>query len=122
VAPFICYDLRFPEAFRVATRRGAQVLAVIANWPAAREGHWMTLLRARAIENQTFVIGVNRCGTDPNHTYSGRSQIIDPRGEILADAGSTEGLIHGRLDLQLLTAYRNEFPALRDMRDDLLSK
>ena len=119
VSPFICYDLRFPEAFRAATRQGAQVLVVIANWPAAREKHWMNLLKARAIENQAYVIGINRCGTDPNHVYSGRSQIIDPRGEILADAGSSEGWIDAQLDLQDLINYRGEFPALEDMRNDL---
>ena len=119
VAPFICYDLRFPESFRAAIRQGVQVLIVIANWPAAREIHWISLLKARAIENQSFVIGVNRCGTDPNHEYSGRSRIIDPRGEILEDAGSAEGWIEAELDLQEITDYRNEFPALNDMREDL---
>jgi len=119
VAPFICYDLRFPEAFRAATKQGAQLLIVIANWPAAREEHWMSLLKARAIENQAFVIGVNRCGVDPNHTYSGRSRIIDPRGEILSAAGSSEGWVEAQLDLQDLLNYRSEFPALEDMRDDI---
>jgi predicted amidohydrolase len=119
VAPFVCYDLRFPEAFRAAAREGAQVLVVIANWPASRENHWTSLLTARAIENQAYVIGVNRCGTDPNHTYSGGSRIIDPRGKILKDAGSAEGWIEADLDLQDLIDYRKEFPALKDMRDDL---
>jgi omega-amidase len=118
VAPFICYDLRFPEAFRAATRRGAQILAVIANWPAAREDHWLSLLKARAIENQAYVIGINRSGCDPNHSYSGRSQAINPRGEILSDAGSSQGWIQADLDLQELLSYRREFPALEDMRDD----
>ena len=71
------------------------------------------------LENQAYVIGINRCGTDPNHVYSGRSQIIDPRGEILADAGSSEGWIDAQLDLQDLINYRGEFPALEDMRNDL---
>jgi omega-amidase len=119
VAPFICYDLRFPEAFRAATRRGAQLLTVIANWPRERELHWLTLLRARAIENQAFVAGVNRCGADPRLTYGGRSLIIDPRGEILAEAGPDEGLLRAELDLASLTAWRRTFPALADMRDDL---
>jgi len=119
VAPLICYDLRFPEAFRAAVRKGAQVLAVIANWPAVREKHWICLLKARAIENQAYVIGINRCGTDPNHAYSGCSHIIDPRGEILSIAGSSEGWIEAQLDLQSLMDYRNEFPALEDMRNDL---
>ena len=119
VAPFICYDLRFPEAFRAATRRGAQVLVVIANWPAVREQHWMALLKARAIENQAYVIGINRCGDDPNHSYSGHSRIIDPLGEIVSNAGSSEGWVEAYLDLQLLMDYRKEFPALEDMREDV---
>lgn len=119
VAPLVCYDLRFPEAFRAATRKGAQLFTVIANWPAAREDHWMCLLQARAIENQAFVIGINRCGTDPNHTYSGRSRIIDPRGAILADAGTGEGWVEADLDIQDMLSYRKEFPALEDMRRDI---
>ena len=116
VAPFICYDLRFPEIFRAAVKKGANLFVVIANWPAAREEHWMALLRARAIENQAYVLGVNRCGDDPNLHYSGRSQIIDPRGEIFADGGENEGVISTKLDLSALEKYRAEFPALDDMR------
>ncbi|NQU09406.1 carbon-nitrogen family hydrolase, partial [bacterium] len=84
LAPVVCYDLRFPELFRACLQQDAQVFAVIANWPTPRVEHWLTLLRARAIENQAYVIGVNRCGRDPNNEYPGRSQIIDPRGEVLA--------------------------------------
>jgi predicted amidohydrolase len=117
VAPSICYDLRFPELFRQATARGAEVLTVTACWPAAREEHWRVLLRARAIENQCYVAAVNRCGQDPSGlAYSGRSQIIDPRGAILADAEEHEGVIQAAVDLSALRAYRREFPALRDRR------
>ncbi|WP_394795120.1 nitrilase-related carbon-nitrogen hydrolase, partial [Armatimonas sp.] len=63
--PFICYDLRFPEAFRVATVRGANLITVMASWPNARHHHWVKLLHARAIENEAYVVGVNRCGWDP---------------------------------------------------------
>ena len=80
VSPFICYDLRFPELFREATRRGASLLVVIANWPIVRVDHWVTLLRARAIENLAYVVGVNRCGTDPALVYPGRSIVVDPKG------------------------------------------
>ncbi|HWP40806.1 MAG TPA: nitrilase-related carbon-nitrogen hydrolase, partial [Tepidisphaeraceae bacterium] len=74
VAPFICYDLRFPEVFRAAVRRyRANLFIVIANWPLSRVEHWIALLRARAIENQAYVLGVNRCGRDPNLQYPGRS-------------------------------------------------
>jgi len=116
VAPFVCYDLRFPEIFRVTAAKGAQVLAVIANWPTARLQHWMVLLQARAIENQAYVIGVNRCGNTPKLAYAGRSLIIDPRGVILAEAGEQEGILSAELDLAGLEAYRKEFAVLPDMR------
>lgn len=118
VAPFICYDLRFPEVFRHAARLGAQAFCVLANWPQAREDHWMTLLKARAIENQAYVIGINRCGHDPNLYYSGRSLIFGPRGETLADGGEQEGLSQARLDLPALQEYRRQFPALDDIHPD----
>jgi omega-amidase len=121
VAPFICYDLRFPEVFRHAVRRGAQLFTVIANWPAARAEHWLALLRARAIENQAYVAGVNRCGSDPRLDYSGRTVIIDPRGDVLVDAGGEEGAISTELDLDSLLAWRQEFPALADIRPEYLS-
>jgi omega-amidase len=116
VAPFICYDLRFPEVFRLAVQKGAQLFPVIANWPAVREAHWITLLKARAIENQAYVVGVNRCGADPKLEYSGRSIIIDPHGEILADAGTEQGVASADVDLEELKKWRAEFPALRDIR------
>lgn len=119
MAPFICYDLRFPEAFRAAARKGAQVLFVLANWPAPRESHWTCLLQARAVENQAFVIGVNRCGIDPNNAYAGGSRIIDPRGKVLAGGGTGEGWIEAEIDIRDLISYRSEFPALADMREDL---
>lgn len=118
VAPFICYDLRFPEVFRAAAQRGAEVFCVIANWPEAREDHWMTLLRARAIENQAYVVGINRCGDDPKLHYSGRSLIFGPRGEVLADGGMFEGMLSVCLDWAALLAYRQEFPALADIHPD----
>ena len=118
VAPAVCYDLRFPELFRHAARGGAALLAVIANWPAAREAHWLALLKARAIENQAYVAAVNRVGTDGNgHRYSGRSQVIDPRGEVVADAGGGETVIRASVDLEALREYRRSFPALADMRE-----
>ncbi len=120
VAPVVCYDLRFPELFRHAVRRGAQLYTVIANWPAKREAHWLTLLRARAIENQAWVVGVNRSGDDPWLHYPGRSLIVDPYGEVLADAGSAAGCIAAAIDPAALAAYRTEFPALADLRPEFL--
>lgn len=116
VSPFICYDLRFPELFRKATKQGAELLVVIANWPAVREDHWITLLRARAIENQAYVAGVNRCGSDPNLEYSGASIIVSPTGEVLALAGSEAGMIRASLDRETFDGWRSRFPALADMK------
>ena len=118
VAPFVCYDLRFPEVFRHAARLGAELFCVIANWPAVREDHWVTLLKARAIENQAYVVGVNRCGHDPNLYYGGRSLIFGPRGEVLADGGKVEGVVRAYLDVDALRQYRREFPALDDIHPD----
>jgi predicted amidohydrolase len=120
VAPFVCYDLRFPEAFRRAVRAGAEVLVVIANWPAAREAHWLALLAARAIENQAYVVGLNRVGSDPHLSYSGKSLILGPRGETLVAAGTAEQLLVAEIEKAPLEEYRCQFPALADMRDDLL--
>lgn len=116
VAPFICYDLRFPELFRRAAQAGAEVFAVIANWPAKRARHWSTLLRARAIENQAAVIGVNRCGTDPQHEYSGDSAILDAMGDPLAEADDEPVTLHATIDLEALRNWRQRFPALADMK------
>jgi predicted amidohydrolase len=121
VAPFVCYDLRFPEGFRAAMQRGANVILVIANWPSPRVEHWVTLLRARAIENQCYVLGVNRCGNDPYLPYPGRSVIVDFRGNVLTDAGGREGVIRTDADPAALLAYREELPFLRDTKCDLSS-
>ena len=115
VAPFICYDLRFPEVFRAATAAGAEMLVVIANWPSKREQHWVTLLQARAIENLAYVVGVNRAGKDPKHVYPGRSLIVNPHGIIEVDAGAGEMVISATIDPGAVLGWREQFPALRDM-------
>ena len=114
VAPFVCYDLRFPELFRAAAQRGAELLVVIAAWPVKRIEHWLTLLRARAIENQAWVVGVNRCGREPHFIYNGRSVVVDPHGAIVADAGEVEKVLAASVDAEAVRAWRAEFPALRD--------
>lgn len=114
VAPFICYDLRFPEEFRVAVQQGVTLMVVLANWPASREEHWITLLRARAIENQCYVAGVNRCGADPHTAYPGHSVVIGPRGEIVAEAGPEETVLEAAISPELVRENRETFPALRD--------
>ena len=114
VAPFICYDLRFPEIFRAAAHRGANLLVVIALWPVKRQHHWLTLLQARAIENQAYVIGVNRVGTEPQFQYAGRSVVVDPHGVVIADAGEQERILAATIAIATVEAWRRDFPALRD--------
>jgi omega-amidase len=117
VAPFICYDLRFPELFREAARRWKpEIFVVIASWPEVRVEHWLALLRARAIENQAFVIGVNRTGTDPHFRYPGRSVVFDHSGVCLADAGAAEGVTTAPLNLPALREYRARLPFLEDLQ------
>jgi predicted amidohydrolase len=120
VAPFICYDLRFPEAFRVATLRGANLITVMASWPNTRHHHWVKLLHARAIENEAYVVGVNRCGWDPKLEHAGGSLIIDPQGNTLVEAGSGECAISAELSLPELLSYRERLPFLNDIRPDFL--
>jgi predicted amidohydrolase len=117
VSPFVCYDLRFPELFReAAAAHRPELFTVIASWPDKRIHHWVALLQARAIENQAYVIGVNRIGKDPYYNYCGRSLIVDPQGTILADAGSAEGFISAQLDLPNLRKYREGLPFLADLK------
>lgn len=115
VVPFICYDLRFPEIFRTAVGQGAEMFVVIANWPNRREMHWVRLLEARAIENLAYVVGVNRTGKDPKLTYSGRTMIIDPHGNIMVEAGDLEGVIAADIDPEMVRKWRGDFPALKDI-------
>jgi omega-amidase len=115
VSPAVCFDLRFPQEFWDEATR-THVYVVIASWPARRSEHWMTLLRARAIENQAYVIGVNRTGTDPTLEYSGNSMIYDPLGKVVLDAGAREG-VHvaaSGLDRALVERTRERFPFFAD--------
>ena len=97
-------------------KRGANLFVVIALWPVKRQQHWLTLLQARAIENQAYVIGVNRVGSEPQYNYAGRSVIVDPHGIIIADAGEQERVLQSSLDLATVESWRRDFPALRDAR------
>ncbi len=118
-APFVCYDLRFPEAFRRALRQGAELYIVIANFPRARLDHWTALLRARAIENQSYVVGVNRVGRDPHQEYPGHSMVVAPDGRVVADAGDAIGVIGAEIDYDALLGYRQRYRFLDDIRSDL---
>jgi len=117
---FICYDLRFPELWRHAAMAGAELMILSACWPQVRQAHWRALAIARAIENQAFVVACNRVGQEPNATYAGGSLIIAPDGEILAEAGSEKMALFADIDPERVRAWRARFPALRDMRRELL--
>lgn len=114
ILPLVCYDLRFPVWSR--NRNDYDLALYVANWPAPRSVHWQTLLAARAIENQAYVAGCNRVGTDGNgHHYRGDSRIITPQGEILATAEPHQAIrIDGELSMLQLQEYREKFPAWQD--------
>lgn len=112
---FVCYDLRFADEFwALATTTDCYV--VPANWPESRRHHWQSLLVARAIENQAYVVGVNRVGTGGKLDYAGDSRIIDPLGEVLAGAARTETVLVADIDPATVTAVRQRFPFLQDRR------
>lgn len=116
LSAFICYDLRFPEVFRQVARQ-VQVMCVLANWPASRAMHWEALLKARAIENQCYVVGVNRIGIDgAGLQYAGGSRVYGPGGEVVVDCGSTEGPHVVDINIDAVAAQRERFPFLKDMR------
>ena len=116
-ALFICYDLRFPELFRQVAQQ-VKGMIVIANWPESRQSHWETLLKARAIENQCFVIGVNRVGQDANGlNYLGGSMVISPLGEALAYGNSEQEFIAASIELEQVEKVRKQFPFLEDMQN-----
>ncbi len=120
VCPVICYDLRFPELWRAAASAGAEIFTLGANWPDTRKTHWRALLVARAIENQAYVVAVNRVGADPSLRYAGGSMIVAPTGEILDEAGESPQVLTADLDLDALRSWRADFPMLRDVRPELL--
>lgn len=113
---FICYGLRFPEVFRSIAKK-VKAIFVIANWPSSRKEHWETLLKARAIENQCFVIGVNRTGTDGNGIhYPGASRVFDPSGMEICSCNDTNEFITCMINHREVAETRARFPFLRDMR------
>jgi len=115
VTPFVCYDLRFANVFWDVAA-GTDLYLVVANWPDARRHHWTALLTARAIEDQAYVVGVNRVGTGGGLSYAGDSVILDPMGAVLAAAGSDETLIAADVDPAVVTDVRARFPFLADRR------
>lgn len=119
IGVIICYDLRFPELSRRLALEGAQVICVPAQWPKPRQEHWRTLLRARAIENQLFVVSCNACGLIGKLDFFGMSMIIDPKGEVLAEAVECETEIVASLDLQIMSDWRAQIPCFNDRKPEL---
>ncbi len=117
VTPFICYDLRFPEPFRTAATE-TDAYVVVANWPDQRREHWRTLLRARAIENQAYVVGVNRVGDGDGLHYAGDSAAIAPLGETLVEGDDRERVLFCEIDPAVVAKLRTRFPALNDRRPE----
>lgn len=113
----LCYDLRFPELYRELVNDGAEIVAVSAAWPRSRVEHWEILLRARAIENQVFVLGCCASGTDSGVALAGATMTVSPWGEVLAHASDQEQLLYSELDIQVLRELRESFPVLQDRTD-----
>jgi len=109
-----CYDLRFPELYRLFVDQGAEMFVIPTGWPAARLDHWQVLTRARAIENQVFLLGCNQVGTQEGVELGGHSVMIDPWGHVLAEGGTNEEVLTVELDLAVVAKTRAEFPVLRD--------
>ncbi len=116
VGVIICYDLRFPELARRLAVEGAQILVVPGEWPKPRQEHWRTLLRARAIENQLFVVATNCCGITGKLDFFGMSLIIDPKGELLAEAGYEAESISALLKFEEMNAWRQQIPCFTDRK------
>jgi predicted amidohydrolase len=111
-----CYDLRFPELFRLLTDAGMEHLVMCSAWPERRIEHWRILNRARAIESQVFVFAANCAGTHAGATMGGRSVIVDPWGAVVAEAGTGEEILRADIDPSLVAETRKILPVLRDQR------
>jgi len=118
IGVFICYDLRFPELARRLALEGADILVVPGEWPKPRQEHWRTLLRARAIENQLFVVAANCCGMVGKLDFFGMSMIIDPKGEVVAEAGYEPQSIIATLDFAAMAAWREQIPCFNDRKPE----
>ncbi|GKU82285.1 carbon-nitrogen family hydrolase [Niallia sp. NCCP-28] len=120
-AGMICYDIRFPEWIRAHTTKGAEAIFVVAEWPLPRLAHWKSLLIARAIENQCYVIACNRAGSDPNNIFAGHSMIIDPWGEIIVEANEDTSIIYGTIDMNKVKEVRKTIPIFADRKPEFYS-
>lgn len=115
----ICYDLRFPELFRKLALEGAEIICIPAEWPKPRQEHWKTLLRARAIENQLFVIAANCCGPQGKLDFTGLSQLISPLGDVLQIAAEDNIELVAKFDFSEMETYRKKIDILNDRRADI---
>ncbi|MET8801453.1 carbon-nitrogen family hydrolase [Streptomyces sp. NPDC004546] len=109
-----CYDLRFPELFRALVDAGAETLVIPAGWPERRRAHWTLLAQARAVENQAFVLACGTAGTHAGVPQAGHSIVVDPWGEVLAEAGPGEEVLTVDFDPAKVATTREQFPALKD--------
>lgn len=115
----ICYDIRFPELFRVYAYNGTDILINMAAWPKTRKNHWITLQKARAIENQSFVVAVSQTGLIKDDEYNlGHSMVVSPYGDVLAELGEEEAVLEFSIDLNEMKALREKFPILADRADN----
>ena len=115
----ICYDLRFPDLFRLYAKKGVQAVFVPSAWPQIRTRHWELFIQARALENQMYIIGVNTTGQTPIESYSGNSLTADPQGTIISRANDAEQLIFSDLDPAAVATIRGKFPVEKDRKDSL---
>ncbi len=115
----ICYDLRFNEMFRTYALSGVNMVYVPAEWPHPRLAHWQTLTRARAIENQMFIVAVNAAGSTGKYNFVGHSAIIDPWGDAIVEAGEVEVLLTATIETDMVTQVREKIPVFNDRRPDL---
>jgi predicted amidohydrolase len=111
-----CYDLRFPELYRALIDAGAQVVLIPSAWPMERLDHWSVLIRARALENQVYVVACNMAGEDRGTALAGNSVVVNPWGEVISRADEGEQVLVAELDMNLLHVLREEFPVLKDRR------
>lgn len=119
MASVVCYDVRFPEWVRMAALTGAHVIFVPAAWPISRVEHWCILNRARAIENQLFIVAVNSCGSAGDMQFGGHSMIIDPWGNVLAQGEDRETILHADIDLASVADIRKRINIFHDRQPAL---